>query len=752
MHISNRLISGRPPAPPARSPANSVRGIAFTCVSTGVLLVALPSISCAQALDQRADAGRRPSVATDMQLPRIDVREHAQPDRSSISEEQAFAAGLTSANGAGILKNTPGAAVWGGGGVSGLPAINGFGADRVQISINGMLFGIFCPNEMNPPLSFVNPAMVSGAQVYYGTAPVSLGGDYIGARVDVTAGEPQFATEPGVRFFGRISGVYRSNGDGRGVDADVTAATTDTSVRYTGGWSRARDYRDGDGRRIKSTLYEAQNHSLSVSKRIDNHLLTFQLGGQYIPGQAYPNQYMDMVSNRGVYGNARYAGVFDWGSLDVRGFVNNVRHTMGFIRPDKSGAMPMDTRSTDAGYTVKATWSLSETDTLRFGSELHHNRLDDWWNPVAGSMMMGPDVFTTINNGHRTRLGAFAEWERRFDARWSAVVGLRNDTVWMNTGPVQGYNSMIYGADAGRFNSRDHARVDVNLDGSAALRFQPDAASTYELAFARKTRSPNLYERYAWSTTPMAMRMIGWFGDGNGYVGNLDLKPETAHTVSVTAQWRDPAAGRWELRVSPYYSYVTDYIDVDRCAIGKCLSMAPGNLTARNRFVYLQFANHDARMYGVNVDGKATLWDDGRYGKGVLRGQLNAVRGERTDGVNLYQIMPVNGLLALDHSLGAWTTSLEMQLAGARNFVSQARNEVKTSAYALFNIRLGYQWEMLRLDLAVENIFDARYDKPLGGANLVNFRSAGPMKSSPAWGYPVAGMGRTFSARLSVMF
>lgn len=636
--------------------------------------------------------------------------------------------------------------------MSGLPAINGFGADRVQISVNGMLFGIFCPNEMNPPLSLLNPSMVSQTQVYYGTAPVSLGGDYIGAKVDVATGEPKFATEPGVKFFGRISGVYRSNGDGRGVDADITAATTDTSVRYTGGWSRSRDYKDGDGRRIKSTLYETQNHSLSVSKKIENHLLTFQLGGQYIPQQAYPNQYMDMVSNRSIYGNARYSGIFDWGSLEVRGFVNHVRHTMGFIDPDKSGSMPMDTRATDAGYAVKGTYNLSGADTLRFGNEFYHYKLDDWWNPVSGSMMMGPNVFTTINNGSRTRLGTFAEWEHRFDASWSSVVGLRNDTVWMNTGPVQGYNRMMYGADADRFNSRNHSRVDVNLDGSVALRFQPDPVSTYELAFARKTRSPNLYERYTWSNNAMAMNMIGWFGDGNGYVGNLDLKPEKAHTVSFTAQWRDPTAERWELRVSPYYSYVVDYIDVDRCSAAGCLSAMPNNLTARNNFVFLKFANHDAQMYGINVDGKAALWDDAMYGKGALRGQINFVRGERTDGTSLYQIMPVNGLLAFDHSLGNWTSSLEMQLVGAKSLVSQVRNEVKTSAYALFNIRTGYKWEMLRLDLAVENIFDTKYDKPLGGANLVNFRSQGMMGSSPAWGYPVAGMGRTFSARLSAEF
>lgn len=684
-------------------------------------------------------------------LPHIDVRAPAQPWQSTISAAQALASALTSSNAAHILKTVPGAALSTGGSVSGLPAINGFGADRLQISVNGMLFGIFCPNEMNPPLSFLNPAMVTRAQVHYGTAPVSLGGDYIGAKVDVTAGEPQFGAGPGVTFSGRISDTYRSNGDGRGVDADITAATTDASVRYTGGWSRARDYKDGDGRRIKSTLYDTQNHSLSISKRIDNHLFTAQLGGQYIPQQAYPNQRMDMVSNRSLYGNARYAGDFDWGGLEMRGFVNQARHSMGFIAPDKTGAMPMDTKATDAGYSIKATWHPSAADTFRFGGELYHYRLNDWWNPVAGARMMSPEVFTTVNHGRRTRLGAFAEWEHRFDPRWSTVVGLRNDMVWMNTGPVQGYNRM-YGADADRFNSRSRARTDVNSDGTAALRFQPGAASTYELAFARKTRAPNLYERYTWSTNPMAMNMIGWFGDGNGYVGDPDLKPERAHTASFTAHWRDPLAARWELRVSPYYSYIADYIEVDRCAAAGCLASRPGNLTSTNSFVFLKFANHDARLYGVNVDGKATLWDGDQFGKGVLRGQLNLVRGERTDGVNLYQIMPVNGLLALDCSLGAWTSSVEMQLVRAKSLVSQMRNEVQTAPYALFNIRAGYTWEMLRLDLAVENIFNTTFDKPLGGANLVNFRTRGMRGSTPAWGYPVAGMGRSFSARLSVVF
>jgi iron complex outermembrane receptor protein len=45
-------------------------------------------------------------------------------------------------------------------------------------------------------------------------------------------------------------------------------------------------------------------------------------------------------------------------------------------------------------------------------------------------------------------------------------------------------------------------------------------------------RSPNLYERYTWSTWSMAAVMNNFVGDGNGYIGNIDLKPEKATPLS----------------------------------------------------------------------------------------------------------------------------------------------------------------------------------------------------------------------------
>ena len=105
----------------------------------------------------------------------------------------------------------------------------------------------------------------------------------------------------------------------------------------------------------------------------------------------------------------------------------------------------------------------------------------------------------------------------------------------------------MYAADADAFNASNRAHTDADLDATALLRYEPNAHGTYELGYARKSRAPNLYERYAWSTNMMASGMIGWFGDGNYYVGNVALKPETAHTVSGTATWRGQRHEAWEI-------------------------------------------------------------------------------------------------------------------------------------------------------------------------------------------------------------
>ncbi|HTH18376.1 MAG TPA: TonB-dependent receptor, partial [Magnetospirillum sp.] len=417
-----------------------------------------------------------------------------------------------------LLSDVPGVSLYNGaGGVSSLPALHGLADDRVKQVVNGMTITSACPNHMNPALSYTDPTIVGRIEVLPGITPVSNGGDSIGGTIAVESRPPIFAEgSENLLTTGRLSTAYRSTSHGIAAAGDVTAATHDVSMNYAGAWSHAGDYhRGGDNEPVRTSKYQKEDHAVTLAARHDGDLLAVQAGWQFSPYEGFPNQRMDLTENEGWFVNTRYDGRFTWGTLETRAYWQGVRHEMNFLDKIKGNNMPMNTEADDIGYSVKADIPLNPRDTLRVGNELHRFTLDDWWPPVPGTSM-APNDFWNIRDGRRTRLGTFAEWEAQWTNQWSSLLGARNDTVWMNTDNVQGYNNgATYAADAAAFNRLDRARTDVNFDLTALLRYEHDKTASFEGGYARKTRSPNLYERYAWSTGTMASNMNNWNGDGN---------------------------------------------------------------------------------------------------------------------------------------------------------------------------------------------------------------------------------------------
>ena len=337
-------------------------------------------------------------------------------------------------------------------------------------------------------------------------------------------------------------------------------------------------------------------------------------------------------------------------------------------------------------------------------------------------MMMGPQTYVNVNGGRRDRLAFFGELASRHDAQWSSLFGARWEAVRMNAGNVQPYSTtMMNAADAAAataFNARDRSRRDSNLDLTALARFDAGAGSSYEWAAARKSRSPNLYERYSWGRGMMAMMMTNWFGDGNGYVGDIDLKPETAYTMSFNAHWRGTGATAWFVKLSPYYTYVQDYIDADVLA-----SFSPYKITTA-RGALLKFANHDAKLYGANLSWAMPLAQGSSFGSVRFTGNAALTRGARADGGNLYHMMPLNALLVLEQTSGAWTNQLETKLLARKDRIDARRLEKVSGGHALLNVRSAYQLnKSTRLSLGISNLLDRDVADPLGGVYLSGLKA-----------------------------
>jgi iron complex outermembrane receptor protein len=688
------------------------------------------------------------------------------PAASDLQQQRA-----ATSDAAHLLRQVPSLSLYGAGGLSSLPTLRGLADDRLRIRLDGMDLISSCPNHMNPPLSYVDAAAAGSFKVYAGITPVSLGGDSLGGTIEAETARPRFASGTGSVFQGTAGTRWASNGDARGINLSVTQATSTLSVNYTGSAAEAGNATAAQafnlgtatGRpghslpldEIGSSAYRSRNHQLGLAYQQSGDLFEARLGYQDIPYQLYPNQRMDMLGNEQTRLNLHWRGERGWGTVDARVWHEAVDHFMNFgadkqFQYGTAPGMPMYTASENSGVTLKAEWPVGTDTRWRAGLDWQRYRLDDWWPASGTAGAMQPDTHININDGQRDRLAVHAEAETRHNATWTSLLGARIERVDMDAGRVDSY-SVAATPEETAFNARSRRKTDHNLDLSLLARYRADQVFDVEFGFARKLRSPNLHQRYTWRTRAMEMVMNTLVGDGNGYVGDVDLKPEKAHTLSATLDWHAPGRD-WEFKATPYITVVDDYIDAVRCTTANTVagSGCPAVNAATNQFVQLKYANHDARLHGLDLSGRMPL---GRSSLGDfgLQAVASYTRGKnRSTGDGLYNIMPPNGTLSLTHRHGGWDNALEINAVARKERLSAVRNEVVTGGYGLVNLRASHSWKQVRLDAGIENLLDKSYAHPLGGAYVG--QGSTMMINGIPWGVTVPGTGRSLYFGLSMSF
>jgi len=207
------------------------------------------------------------------------------------------------------------------------------------------------------------------------------------------------------------------------------------------------------------------------------------------------------------------------------------------------------------------------------------------------------------------------------------------------------------------FNASNRQRTDNNFDMTALSRYTPEDRWT-----SRQVTPERRIRRTSTSVTPgrqntMAMEMVNFAGDGNYYTGNLGLKPEVANTFSATANWHDAAKERTGIAITPYVTYVQDYINVRRC---------PTTCLRHFRCRRCQHDGHEGICLSPICESiHQVIWrrrfrplgtGENKQFRQLHRDRLiEPGRGEnRTTADNLYNMMPVNARLAVVHSLGKW--------------------------------------------------------------------------------------------------
>ena len=657
------------------------------------------------------------------------------------------------------------------GGFSSLPTIQGLSGDRISIRIDGMSLISSCANHMNPPLSYTSPININNIDVLAGLSSVSQGGDNIGGVIYIESNKLMFGKDEKPVTKGRIQSFFQSNNNSTGINLNLTAVDKDKAFKYFGSFIEAnnsyaggsfkdsgvaasgRGYLAGD--EIGSSRFKNQNHQLTLAKKEGQHYYEAMFAYQDSPYQSFPNQRMDSVGNTNYQLNIRHQAEYNWGNLSSQIYYEDTNHKHNFaddkqftyinVMAQTSYGMPMEANGQTFGILAEGEIFMDDQKTLKIGAEIQLYGLDDKWesNPSDQGMMSGND-FYNINDGERDRYDIYAQLDTLWSDRWLSSIGLRYGLVQTGSSDVQGYNpNNNMGSnqldDSFAFNNRDRSKTDNNINFSMLGKYTPNKLSSLEFGYTMKAKSPNLYQRYTWSTWTMAANMNNLYGDGNGYVGNIDLRPETAHKIGLLIDHAG-SEGRWMFKINPYYSYIDDYIDVESLA------------TRSDGYRNLQFNNHDATIAGIDIAAKRNMFESWGYGKYNLSAKFNYQRGRNIDNsTDLYNLMPANLTMAFNQELGTWKNSFVVTMVDKKKHTDSVRQERETAAFTIADLYSSYRFYDLEIVGSVENIFNRTYDNPNGGEYLGQgaTMSTGIMRASSS---QVPGMGRSLNLALTYSF
>ncbi len=651
------------------------------------LALAAAFSASAQAADDKVDALPELTVTA--------VREFK--PQASYGVDMSSGRANSARDGAAMLETAPGAAVTRNGTQTGIVQLRGLGGDRVNIQVDGMHITPACPNHMDPPLHYTTAQGMEVLEVIAGITPVSMGGDSIAGAVIAESASPHFSGSASMEVFGKAAASYSGANNGSDLLLRVGSANDHSSIAYTGEKQLGKDLKFPGGT-VKDSGYELVRHDLALAEKAGDGVVRLDLGRHESRNAGTPALPMDMIKDDANKFALGYKGNFDFGALEARVYRHEITHLMdNYSLRDLSSGMIAPATSNDTGYQLNTTLPRG-SNTYRLGMEYLSNDFDAY---SQSSTLTPASLKDIIRNGKRNRLGVFGEWEAVAGAQWKTLLGVRSDTVNSNADAITHLGSGVtpaITADANSFNASERNLTDHDWDVAAQARYSASESSDYEVGIARKTRSPNLVERYLWSPSNASAGLA----DGRTYMGNLGLKPEMSSQLSVGANWHGTG---WQIKPGLFYNRVADYIQ--------------GTPIARNDSSgnpVLQYSNISAELYGM--DGS---WQYRASDALNLDGTVSYVRGKRTDVEdNLYRIAPLRASFNGEYAAGQWTHRAEWLLAASQDNVSIYNAETATAGYATVNLRTRYQMQKsLKVSAGIENLFDKYYADHLGGINRV---------------------------------
>lgn len=524
-------------APPAR----------LLATASACLLLGLGGTTLAQ---PSGAAGAAVEAAVADQLPQVSVTakgyEAATVETPAavevISAEDIRRKGATSLGQSFV--GQPGLSVTSDGGQNMNPVVRGLKKESLVLMVDGMRMNSAQPYGAIG--SFVSMGLAERVEVVKGPASVLYGAGALGGAVNVLL--PQARFEPGTS--GRL-GLRAASGDrSLGAAAVLNWSGGDHALMVGGAGAGVGDYR-ADGRRIERTghdngaLIGQYRWRLDAAQQLRLSLQREDTRNLWYPGSLQPNP-MPQIGSTMVHSPRQLRQLAEIGyshqnlagaKLDVRLYRQEVERSI-YVRAN--GPLNRETAMTDVsfgttGLDARADWALGESHLLSLG-------FNGWQMSASPDRRMFNAGQYVANNpfadGRLRAAGVYLQDDMRF-GKLGVVAGLRYDRVTGKAASV-GNGAVTDGLQ----------RSDGAWSGSLGVMVEVHPLLRPYASLARGFRAGEMRERFEASPR----------GDGYFYLGNPQIRPETAQQFELGVKGQDERlqwfASIWRSRIGNYITGV----------------------------------------------------------------------------------------------------------------------------------------------------------------------------------------------------
>ena len=679
------------------------------------LMLAVAVSTQTSAIAQAADSAGTNAVLLDPVIVRdvFESRISINPNFSVPDEYNRVSP--TSADGGEFLRQINGVSGsrFGGRGID--PVIRGQKETRLNILLDGAYIHGGCPNRMDPPTSWAALETYEEVVVIKGVQTLVYGGGGSGGTVLFNRNSRLLASEQ-EGLHGRVSGMATDNGITGDIAADIMGSNEKAYLRGIAQIKSADNYKDGDGREVRSSFDHKQAGFVAGLTATKDRLFEFTYEKNEFSDALYPGAGMDSPEEDADIYRLKYADkpATVWlNDIKVEAYFSDVYHLMDNYSLRTPPSYPLN-HSKAGQPMLRATPTTSDTAG---GHIIMQSRTGNtWWN--YGLNIQNNERNAVLNNmdsgiaksisylwpgANIEQTGVFAEAETKLAQKQRLKYGLRLDYIRASAdkadvkpeaGPKTANQlyQMYYGVKA-------TDQTETNWGG--LLRYEHDYGNDMVLfaGISRSVRTADASERYM--NKFAMMPALQW-------VGNPEIRPEKHHQI-------DFGIGQQNERVSwngvLFYDDVSDYILRDT-ARGQS-----GTLQANGADIY---RNVDAVLWGMEVDAAWALaksWD--------LSGALAYVRATNTTDNDrpVAQTPPLNGRLSLDYSVPKWGVGGRVRFAAEQDRVDQySKQEVgPTPSYAVLDLYGNYRInDVFNLRAGVNNMFDETYAEHVSRSNLMD--------------------------------